>query len=545
MIENIRNYYGLMMVVLVALFLSFLFTGFSGSKAAMGGGQAYIRIDGTTYDTGAYQKQGIEGRKLAMGLQMYEFVSNLNGFGGRGDDDESSESFFINRMLVRQAGEQFGIHPSKDELAAYVKEMSAFAGKDGKYDPVTYKNIVQKGIGRLGMVEPDLLELVSDAVIARKLGEILGSGLGVNRQVVADSSALNRQLISVQLGKIALAPFKDTIKPTDDEVKAYWDTIQDSFKTEEKRKFTYILATPQLPEAKPEEQKPDAEKKPEDAANPAKPDPTKEDPKLIEERRKKENELTARVDDLFNDIQNKKGGDFEALAKEQGFEIKTTELFPLSQAPADLSVTLRSSGGSGRAVDTLFNIKQTSDPISKFSDPIAVGTNQWIVARLDTVEESRTKTFEEAKEQAKAQYIEEKAREAMRKDADEKLKKIREAITGGKSFADAAKDAGLETKPFGPVTMSTRPTGDDAPASLFRDVSTVDPGTVADVVAEPTQAFIVFVEKREVEKIADSASRLDSEVTNAAGQNRMRAFIAWLADRTEAAKVEHLYKKNS
>jgi len=542
MIENIRNYYGLMMVVLVALFLSFLFTGFSGSKAAMGGGgQAYLRIDGTTYDYGAYQKQGAEARSLAMGLGMYEFVASLNAFGGRGDsDNEASETFFANRILIRQAGEEYGIHPSKDEIFDFVKEISAFTGKDGKYDPVAYKNIVEKAIGRRGMTEQDLLDLASDAVIARKLGDILGSGLGVNRQLVADTSALRRQLVSVQIAKIALAPFKETIKPTDEEVKAYWENIQDSFKTETKRKFTYVLAAPKLPEVKP-----DAEKKPEDASQPEKPDPTKEDPKIIEERRNKEKELNQRMDDFFTDLQNKKGAGFEDLAKEQGFEVKTTELFPLSQAPADLALTLRSNGGSARAVESLFNMKETSDPLSKISEAYAVGQNQWLLARLDGEEPSRVKTFEEAKEQAKAQYIEEKAREAMKKSADEKLAAIREAIKGGKSFADAAKDAGLESKAVGPISASYRPTGDDAPANLFQDTSMIDPGTVADVIAEPAQAFIAFVEKREVEKSPNANASLDSEVTGAASQNRMRAFMAWMSERNEAAKVEPLYKKKN
>ncbi|MGC4013799.1 MAG: SurA N-terminal domain-containing protein [Luteolibacter sp.] len=399
MIENIRNYYGLMMVVLVALFLSFLFTGFSGSKAAMGGGQAYLRIDGTSYDGSAYQKQGIDARKMALNLQMYEFVGGLNGFGSRGaDDNEASETFFANRILIRKAGEEYGIHPSKDEIFDYVKSMSAFAGKDGKYDPVSYRNFIERVIGRMGMTEQDLLDVASDAVIARKLGDIVGSGLGMNRQIIADSSALSRQLVSVQLAKIAIAPFKEAVKPTDEEVKAYWETIQDSFKTETKRKFAYVLAAPKLPETKPED-----EKKPEDASQPEKPDPTKEDPKIIEERRNKEKELNQRMDDFFTELQNKKGAEFEELAKEQGFEVKTTELFAESQAPADLALTLRSGGRGVRAVDELFNMKVTTDPLSKISEAYAVGQNQWLLARLDGEEPSRVKTFDEAKEEAKAQ----------------------------------------------------------------------------------------------------------------------------------------------
>ena len=53
---------------------------------------------------------------------------------------------------------------------------------------------------------------------------------------------------------------------------------------------------------------------------------------------------------------------------------------------------------AARLVDELFRIEPTSDPLSKFSQPIAVGDNQWIVARLDGEEKSRPKTFEEAKD---------------------------------------------------------------------------------------------------------------------------------------------------
>ncbi|MGC4013798.1 MAG: hypothetical protein QM755_04660 [Luteolibacter sp.] len=137
----------------------------------------------------------------------------------------------------------------------------------------------------------------------------------------------------------------------------------------------------------------------------------------------------------------------------------------------------------------------------------------------------------------------------MKKSAEEKLTALRDAVKGGKSFADAAKDAGLESKAIGPITTSYRPTGDEAPASLFHDASMVDPGSIADVVMDPaaksTQAFLIFVEKREVEKNPDANSRLDTEVANAVSQNRMRAFMSWMSEQNETAKIERLYKKPS
>lgn len=535
MIENIRNYSGLTIVVLVTVFLGFLFIDIGHLKNA-GGGDTVLRVDGRGYSGPEVQKLGHSSRELAMGLRMYDVLTALGGFGGRTADSDGTEEFFVNRMIVRNAAEEFGIHPDEEEINNYIKDIQAFAGPDGKFDAATYRDIIEKGIGRMGLNERDVRDLASDAIITRELGNILGAGLNVNRQVVTETSALSRQQISTQVGRIDIASFKEAIKPTDEEVKSYWETIQDSFKTEPKRKFTYFIATPQLPEVKPDA-------KPEDGAAPVKPDPTKEDPKLIEERRNKQRELDEKIDDLMSDLEKKKGAGFEELAKENGFETKTTELFPISTPPAELAVTLRSSGRGGRAVDFLFAIKETTDPYSKISDALAVGENQWLVARLDSEEVSRVKTFEEAREQAKAQYIEEKAREAMRKSGEEQIKKIREAMTGGKSFADAVKEAGLEVKPVGPVTASFRPTDSSAPADLFSAVRFVDPGTVADLVNEPLQAFIVFVEKREVTKSPDVAVRLDAEVSRAADQNRVIALMAWLEERAEAAKVERLYKR--
>lgn len=536
MIENIRNYTGLTFVVLVGLFLGFLFLDV-GNLKGLGGGKAVIEIDGRSYDGQEYQHLGKSSLELASGLQMYEFVMSLGGFGG--NEEETMESFFVKRMILRDAAEKFGLHPSDEEISDYIRKNRTFSDKDGNFDQARYSEIVQNGIGRLGMTERDIRDIASDALISAKLGEILGTGLAVNEKIVATGSALKRQQVTAQIARIELAPFKETIKPSDDELKAYWETIQDAFRTEPKRKFTYFVAAAQLPETKP------ADPKPGDAANPEKPDPTKEDPKILEERQRKQQEFVEKFDDMLNELQIKKGANFEELAKQNNFEIKSSELFAASAAPAELAVPIYKSNRGGRAIDLLFNIKETSDPFSKISDALQTGENQWLVARLDGEEPSRVKTFEEAREEARAQYIDEKGREAMRKHADEQLKKIRDAVTAGKSFADAAKDAGLETKTVGPVTAATRPSTASEPAELFSSVSLVDPGTVADLLIEPNQIFIAFVEKREVIKQADPVAALKTDVSGAAKMNERIALDAWLTERVEAAKVKRLYKRGN
>jgi DNA-binding phage protein len=195
-------------------------------------------------------------------------------------------------------------------------------------------------------------------------------------------------------------------------------------------------------------------------------------------------------------------------------------------------------------VDELFRIESTTDPLSKISQPIPIGENQWLVARLDGEEKARPKTFEEAKEEARSQFIREKATEAMKTAANEALAKIKESMAAGKSFADAAKEAGItETREFTKVTRSFSPDPATEPRTLFESVRYVDPGSFAEVIAEADRVFIAHVATREVEKQPDAAARVDSEVTRLITGNETQAFMGWIADRIDAAKVEQLYRK--
>jgi peptidyl-prolyl cis-trans isomerase D len=251
MIENLRKNLG---PIVIGVVLSFVLLGFvlqdsNSHTNLLGRDKAVMRIDGRNYDGTELHKLGRSSVELAMGLGMYDFLSAMGGFGAGQQDP--SEEFFVNRMLLRDAKEAFGILPGEAEIDTYLKEIRAFAGQDGKFDTERYREIVEKHIGRMGLGEKDLRELAADALACRKLGEILGTGLAPDRNFLVRSFALSSQRVSGAFARIDAKPFEDQIKPTDEEVKAYWETIQDSFKTEPKRKFSYLIADPQLPTAKP------------------------------------------------------------------------------------------------------------------------------------------------------------------------------------------------------------------------------------------------------------------------------------------------------
>ena len=551
MIENIRKYKGLIFLGL-ALVVFGLVLGIKDDLLRGGvGGRQILKIDGRTYNDKEFEKLGSGALELLSAMisrgdyGMFSFQMAMAA--GAATRDDAVEKFFVSRMVLRNAMEELGIHPGDEEVANHVKSMRAFAGPDGKFSEETYRNFVEKGIGRLGMTESDLLELVADFLGFNKVNAIIGSGLVENRDAVAASIALENQQIAGELARLSIDPFVEKIQPTDDEIKAYWENIQDSFMTEELRKFTYVIVAPQMPAD------PDADQKDETIADAAMTDEqkkakeaekAKKAAELAEARRKKQLETDELVDVFSVNLEEQKGAGFEELAKENGWEIKTSELFPRSKPPGDLDVNLRSSSRGGKAVDELFQIQPTSDPVSKISQPIAVGENQWLVARLDGEEKSRPKTFEEAKDEARDQYIQEKAAEAMKKAAEEALTKIKAAIEAGKPFAEAAKEAGVtETKSVEKVNNSYRPDPATEPTNLLEAGRYVDPGSFADLITEKDRTFIFHVTKREVVKEENAATLLDSQVAATANSNELSAFTDWLANRIEAANVVQLYKQ--
>ena len=551
MIEHIQKYKIIITLALVAVGAGFLIGGanlrrLGGSGA---GGTPVLKIAGRTYDDREFQHLGTGSFELITSLAragdfgLYQFLMGLST--GATSQKDAPEKFFIGRMILRQAKEELGVYPGNDEITTYIRGLRAFAGQDGKYDQGAFDDFIKKRIGRLGMTEGDLRDLVSDVIACKKITAILGSGLAVNRDVIAHNLALDKQQIDGAVGQLGIDPFETKIEPTDEQIKAYWETIQDAFNTEPRRKFSYFIASPEMPAetaatadtitdaaASDDAQKAATKKK--EAAKAA----------LAETQRQKQLELDTRMDDFFDELCVQKGATFDELIKNNKWELKTTELFARSSPPKELDLSLRSSSSGGKVVDALFRIEPTSDPLSKFSQPIAIGTNQWIFARLDGEEKSRPKTYAEAKDEARAQYIAEKAGEAMKTAATEAATKIKAALATGKSFADAAKDAGIqEVATVTKVTSSYQVNPAKEPKNLFEAARTIDPGTLAEVIFEADRAFIIYVAKREVVTEDKAAIRLDSEITARTNDNEMIIFSDWITTRTEAAKVEQLYKK--
>lgn len=552
MIENIRKYRGLIIFALVLVVIALVF-GFKEDLFRSGGaGRPMYKIAGRTYDDAEYRNLGANSLQLTMALMQsgnMEVFPFLRAMSGTSFDDP--EKFFIGRMILRDAKKELGVYPDQQEVFDHIKGMRMFADKDGKFNPEAYSNFVERYLGNLGLSEGDLQDLVSDMLASSKISGIIGSGLTANRDVAAKELALSQQQVDGEIAKLDIDPYQDKIQPTDEEIKTYWEAIQDQFKTEPLRKFSYLIATPELPmdpeanaETKDEKESLADAAATDEAKKKKEAEKAKKAAEFAEAKRKKQFEFDEQIADFSSKLEDQQGDGFEDLAKEYKLEVKTTEMFPQSKPPKELDLKIRASSSGGNAVDELFRISITSDPLSKLSQPIPVGENQWLVARLDGEEKSRNKTWEEAKDEARGQYIAEKGAEALKKAAQEAYDKIKAALAAGKSFADAAKEAGInETKTFTKISASSTPDTASEPRTLFANTKSVDPGSLAEIVTEADRSFILFVSKREVVKQDNAAAMVDGQLKQAATMNESNAYSGWIAARIEDAKVVQLFRQ--
>lgn len=548
MIENLRKYTGLIIVLFVLVLIGFLFMDTSAMRSG-GGGRPYMKVEGRTYTDKEFSNLGESSYKLTYSLLQsgdYGLFSFLGGLSGNADlgTQEAMENFFANRMLLRSAKEEFGIYPGEEEIDSFIRKLRAFTGPDGEFSQEQYRNFIEKGIGRLGLTEGDIRELASDVIAQAKLAEILGAGLTANRDAVAKNSALGGQRIAVDIARLDIDPIEEKIDPSEEEIKAHWETTKDAFKTAEKRKYTYLIAKPAFP-AEPAEIAALAADATEEAKAEHEKAKAARAAEIADKRRKAQLEIQGKADDFLYQLESQKDLSFDKLAEKEGWELKTTELFALADAPAELKAALRASSIRGTAADELFRMVLTSDPLSKISPAIAIGEDEWLIARLDETEKVRVQTYDEARAEARARLIGEQAAAALKKAAGEAAEKIKAALAGGKGFADAAKEAGIAIETVSLTEVSAGYQGDTTkvPSGLFDAAKYTDPGALADPVIESDRAFIVHVGKREVVKQENAETALEAEVGRAAETTRIAAFNSWLAAKAEAAGVETLYNK--
>ncbi len=581
MIENMRKYTGLMVVVFILLGAGFLFTmndiG-TGTGGGGGSGPAVLEVYGQSIDEQEYYRRGDRTLQLASELGLHFYINfliapdyqqlaqanQLMRYGypnyyvtmSRNLDQQDFSRFIANRTTLQRAMNDMGLYASDEEVTESLKTSGRFA-PGGNYDAGEYASFVDKRLGRLGMTEKHLREVVRESLCLTKLIQLVGSGLIAPRTAVQDQLEARNQTVTLARVVLNRDDFVEKEKPTEEEIKAYWEVHQDAYKTDEQRRISYILLD--VPEDLKKEEKKDTPEEKADAETAE--SQAEKDRKEAEAKAKKTEEdknKKARIavmrevetisDEIVQKINEKLPLDLEAIVKEHEHSLVKTELFTRAKPPEALKeLSLRGNSARGKhLLDEVFSMANVSDPYDLVSKPLRVGETGWIIFRLDEVIEPVLLDYTAARAKARAQLISENATKKVKKAADEAREKIVASIKSGKGFDAAAKELDLTPVQVGPYSASgIAPKNEPSHRELHQVASGLNAGDVSEAIHENDRSLIIFVEKREIEDTEENKNMVDSMVNGSRGELMVRAFMNWRDTQFEKAKVSGTFAQSN
>ncbi len=264
MIENIRKYTGLMIVVLVLLFVGLVFLG-DGVKNSFGS-KPVMEVAGKSISQKEFDRNMAvldlpsslsfsplprETRVLAshyLGDSVIDYeqmsagaiVSQMSHFLQPSRD--APDRFVTNRINIQKAGIEYGVTPSNNEVESFVENV-LFADAEGNYDLEAYNDFIKNRVTNLGGTK-GFNEYVKDLLTAQNLSRLLGGGIAPEMETVTSLYENQKQVITAEQIVIEPSSYEAKVIPTEDQLKEFYEENKANYNSEELRSVSYIHIQP-------------------------------------------------------------------------------------------------------------------------------------------------------------------------------------------------------------------------------------------------------------------------------------------------------------
>ncbi len=430
MIENIRKYTGLMIVVLVLLFIGLVFLENSVSNAFTG--KSSMVIDGQKISLNEFRRKGMNPLQIPRELPYsplsssakklaVKYAGNRVNFANSGADllnmltltiGNNPERFLANRIAVREAGLEYGVTPGPDEVTQFIRKV-IFSDPDGEFDKKTYDSFLSTQLGRLGIDSRSFNEYIRDLLTAQNLSNVIGSSLAPDPEAIKMTHLINKQSITGQELQLTSSKLENDQEPTEEEIRAYWEENEDKYNSDEKRGVSYIMLTPDWDQKliEVEAKKAEEEKKRKEAEEARKAKEAEEKKKAEEVARKLEEEAKKKELD-------------EAKANETD-TVETPETPVPAETPAPAEPDEDEDEGAQGAPG------EEGDP----APPVVEKVIKEVAEKVEDAKEGVADAAQNAQEAT------EKAKEIVKGTTEELTEKPKDLVDAAKEKATATKDA--------------------------------------------------------------------------------------------------------
>ena len=426
----------------------------------------------------------------------YSLLESVYNSWSYGPAREEADNIAINRAILKAEADALGIRPSREQVDAYIQAMPAFRNADGSFDQALYHRMTgfRNGIAN-NPQEQAFRSVVSDVMIWECLYGLLTDGIRYDREAQA---ALVDAIYQTTSGKTAWLRAEDVptpAEPTEEEVKAYWETHKEQYKSDERRIISVYTLTPSG------ETTLDA--------------------------------LMSTADILMQDLSQANGQGFDQMLEtaaenpenapftfrdEKGATHRTSPLCSLASLPEELKLEVDHNGETLSLGKVAFTEVETAPTVAEYEAAAREGRQEKLstirqirgffptrdgrlaLIRVEAIEAPSVLPYEEAREKALADLRQEKADNALADAARKLYDDMNAALSSGGMNAafDKAKEAGATVETFGPVALGSLsaplPTG-LTPQALMSTAS----GKLAPLAIQPEGARISAVVERTVE----------------------------------------------
>src|SRR6266516_3623737 len=235
MIKVLRKHRNWLMIVIAILALPFCIY-FVKSDPGLIRSDAFAQMYGRKVTV-------TEAQRDARLLQLADFlgVSDLreNLAPGNGTDNQKAAEFVVNLIVLRHEVERLGIEPAESDIVDAVRNFPAFHAASG-FDSAKYDQVERTILPSLGFTNEQLRELARDQLCLKRIKQVVASGVSLPE---SESKSNYEQLYGknfVSVVRVRSADFLKEIKPTDDDIKKYYEAHKGELKTEEKRKVEFV-----------------------------------------------------------------------------------------------------------------------------------------------------------------------------------------------------------------------------------------------------------------------------------------------------------------
>ena len=492
---NLMRKYQQSLMVFVTFIVIICFVWFYNSSSNPGD-RSDADIAGKAYGrtvTGAEFKRMGRKFQICQMLGLSELWSGLGYMGNPKSREEMAENYIWNSFVLRHEADALGIVPTEEEIIDAVQKIPSLM-TSGVYDSAKYNQFVQNGLAPNGFTTEQLEELVADSLRLEKIKTLLGATDKASPGEIRTMYERRNQKTDLSVIRLKLEDFKKEVKVTDEDVQKRFEERKAALNHPEKRKVKVVAFA--LPEAKP--------------------------PLAGKERVVAMQKLADAASD-FAIAMTAKDAKLEDVAAKAGVPVVETPEFERSAPPKEI-------GGTEAAAEAAFQL--TND---EPNSDVVTSESGYYVLQLSGITPAKPMTLEDAKKQLTEEITEERANEALNLKAAEFRKKITEAVATGKSFADAAKDAGAVAETF-PSFSSADPKMDQPDArEIMGRSAEMNEGELSDFTPTQTGGLLIHIDKRLPVDEAGFEKEKTMIATNIDRMKKEAAFQQWLKSRRSAA----------